>query len=601
MNNLINTLQDIKGFFDNKRLANPLQEEKPSLKLGHSMTTKGSRPLYFRSPTEPPDNKSDSTAIRKSFSNISSFVASGTLKQVNLNYMVNFMDLLLQKFKTDLSFHIANSSIISRLQSESTSSRAELSLIKNLLDFECFTLHTKKEKPYFYKAEAIVDRYRLMVSTLEEGLNSLRKENLMKAVAFFDENEFQKCTMKYFSPSLFEHQYFRIVCSELFRFMRSHKLSEPNQHNIQPSFDNLKLFIYGISFPSPFAEDYPLHQAVFSSNLPMIRRICAREKSPVFSGHIEQSDPLGVTPLMLAILLGNKDAALILTNHGANPKHRSYPYARTPLEEAIFRKNRSMVKLLLLAKINIKQAQWEENKQHLVEFLKKIPDFSFEMNWECDSKIIPFVKKVTPSDTYKVYKRGSSIRIDLSLLGWSKLKSIRGNSSIIFNGNGAEEGKLLMIDHIKKHSVDILSEVNSLALENKVDELIKHEQMNSEIKANNVVFKPATTWKGENVKTNINGYDCAKFIAKGTFSLLFTRRNVLLDIDAHDFESFEQYFDCVLRQPLWILEDNTGLIIILCANSLITIYSRSGRLESESIYESETFCRFLSSSCEGSV
>ncbi len=212
-----------------------------------------------------------------------------------------------------------------------------------------------------------------------------------------------------------------------------------------------------------------------------------------------------------------------------------------------------------MASISVKQTHWEDNKEYLIDFLKTVPDFSFEMSWECDSKIIPFVKKVTPSDTYKVYKRGNSIRIDLSLLGWSKLKSIRGNSSIIFNGNGAE-GKLLMIDHIKKNSVDILADVNSLALENKVDELIKHEQMNSEVKAENVVFKPATNWRGENIKSNVNGYECDKCIAKGTFSLLFTKRNVLNEINPKDFEKFEHYMDCTLQQPLWILEDHTGTI-----------------------------------------
>ena len=266
---------------------------------------------------------------------------------------------------------------------------------------------------------------------------------------------------------------------------------------------------------------------------------------------------------MLAVLLGNKDVVLALTNLGANPKHRSYPYARTPLEEAIYKKNRGIIKILVLASTYIKQAYWTENKKSLIKSLAKMPDFSFEMNWECDSKIIPFVKKVAPSDTYKVYKRGSSIRIDLSLLGWSKLKSVRGNSSIIFNGLGGEEGKLLMVDHIKKTSVDILTEMNVLLLENKVDELLKHEQIKSEVRAENVVFKPVTTWKGDNAKAQVNGYDCTKCIAKGTFSLLFTRRNVLVEVEAKAFDSFEHYFEQVVHEPLWILEEKTGILHIV--------------------------------------
>jgi len=48
------------------------------------------------------------------------------------------------------------------------------------------------------------------------------------------------------------------------------------------------------------------------------------------------------------------------------------------------------------------------------------------MKWECESKFIPFIKKVTPSDDYKIYKKGNNIRIDLTLSGWSKFRCIRG-------------------------------------------------------------------------------------------------------------------------------------------------------------------------------
>ena len=558
MNNILNTLQDIKGFFNSKPTSGSRFEGSPFSQTQHPRSPKINHPIFFRSPTEPPDNKSDSTSIRKSLSNSASFINPDMLKQVNLNFVLDFMSYILRKFKTELNFLIAHSSSISKVQCEPSIQKPELNMIRNILNFESFILHNKKEKPSFYKVESIINRFRTMVEVLEEGTDILNQENLTKSLPFFDENEFQKCLMKHFPQSLFEQEYFLVTCSELYRFMRNERFAEPTHINVQTSFDNLKLFLYGIRFPTPYSEDYPLHQAVYTSNLALVRRISAREKSPVFHAHIEQADPAGITPLMLAVLLGNKDAALILTNHGAHPKHRSFPYARTPLEEAIHRKNRSMIKILLMASISVKQNHWEENKDYLIEFLKKVPDFSFEMSWECDSKIIPFVKKVTPSDTYKVYKKGSSIRIDLSLLGWSKLKSIRGNASIIFNGSGVEEGKLLMIDHNKKTSIDILADVNSLVLENKVEELIKHEQMHSEVKAENVVFKPATTWRGESIKSNINGYDCTKCIAKGTFSLLFTKRNVLSDIDAKQFEKFEQYFEYIMNQPLWILEDNAG-------------------------------------------
>lgn len=39
-----------------------------------------------------------------------------------------------------------------------------------------------------------------------------------------------------------------------------------------------------------------------------------------------------------------------------------------------------------------------------------------------------------PSDTYKVYKQGSNVRIDTTLLGFDHANWQRGNRSYIFKG-----------------------------------------------------------------------------------------------------------------------------------------------------------------------
>ena len=73
------------------------------------------------------------------------------------------------------------------------------------------------------------------------------------------------------------------------------------------------------------------------------------------------------------------------------------------------------------------------------------------MSFKCKSSFIPFIKSITPSDTYKIYKQGSNIRLDMSLIGFKKLKSIRGNLSVIFKGRGQEnEGELFVVDHDSK-------------------------------------------------------------------------------------------------------------------------------------------------------
>lgn len=50
--------------------------------------------------------------------------------------------------------------------------------------------------------------------------------------------------------------------------------------------------------------------------------------------------------------------------------------------------------------------------------IENIPDFSFEMKYECESNVIPFVKSLTPSDVYKIYKKGKKMRIDFTLAAY---------------------------------------------------------------------------------------------------------------------------------------------------------------------------------------
>lgn len=63
---------------------------------------------------------------------------------------------------------------------------------------------------------------------------------------------------------------------------------------------------------------------------------------------------------------------------------------------------------------------------------------------------VPLISRLCPNDTYKIYKSGSKIRIDTTLVGFGDPPNWkRGNTSYIFSGY--EDGAVFMeVDHINK-------------------------------------------------------------------------------------------------------------------------------------------------------
>ena len=98
-----------------------------------------------------------------------------------------------------------------------------------------------------------------------------------------------------------------------------------------------------------------------------------------------------------------------------------------------------------------------------------MPDFKVDLNLTCDSNWFPVFSSVAPSDTYKIYKCGSNLRLDMTLLGLQKFNLIKGNISVLYKGRGTEnEGNLLIID-------------NKLQTVNNIFNRNKENKINSEI------------------------------------------------------------------------------------------------------------------------
>lgn len=75
----------------------------------------------------------------------------------------------------------------------------------------------------------------------------------------------------------------------------------------------------------------------------------------------------------------------------------------------------------------------QSRRPKLIEALSRIPDFEMDLRWEFYSWV-PIVKRFLPSDTCTLSKRGSSIRLDTTLVDFSDRSWQRGNITFIFKG-----------------------------------------------------------------------------------------------------------------------------------------------------------------------
>ncbi|CAB1337264.1 unnamed protein product [Coregonus sp. 'balchen'] len=155
-------------------------------------------------------------------------------------------------------------------------------------------------------------------------------------------------------------------------------------------------------------EAFPFHFLVWNNQyLELERQLQKNEEN------VDSLDQRGRTPLELAVCLGHLESTRVLLRHSADPTHCN-------------------------------AQSWTE----LLSKLRRAQDFYVEMKWEFTSWV-PLVSKVCPSDVYRVWKSGSCLRVDTTLLGFEHMTWLKGRRSYIFKGE--ENGAVVMeVDHDKQ-------------------------------------------------------------------------------------------------------------------------------------------------------
>ena len=154
-----------------------------------------------------------------------------------------------------------------------------------------------------------------------------------------------------------------------------------------------------------------LHSLVWDNALAELGKALAPDVIP---HNQEAREPHGRTALMLVVSLGRVDAAKLLIMVGANVNTECDGWS---VQEATSTGDHDLVQLVLDTRDRQPYSARLGGIPELPKKLKDNPDFFVEMTWEITSWV-PLVSHMFPSDKYRVYKGGSSVRLDTTLLGF---------------------------------------------------------------------------------------------------------------------------------------------------------------------------------------
>lgn len=236
-------------------------------------------------------------------------------------------------------------------------------------------------------------------------------------------------------------------------------------------------------------------------------------KADAISATIDRRDvPNRDTPLHLAVKFADETATEMLMLAGADWSLQN-EQGWSALQEAICNREEAIAKIIVRQYQPLAWAKWCRRLPRLIGTMRRMGDFYMEITFHFESSVIPFISRIAPSDTYKIWKRGANLRADMTLAGFDGFRIQRSDQSVLFLGDGSEDGKvppgsLCMITHKDKEIMNALDGAGAPATEAEVkNEVTAMSQTNifrPGIDVTQAVLIPQTTWKRQE-KTEMVG------------------------------------------------------------------------------------------------
>ncbi|KAI4338218.1 hypothetical protein L6164_016562 [Bauhinia variegata] len=185
--------------------------------------------------------------------------------------------------------------------------------------------------------------------------------------------------------------------------------------------------------------------------------IAEEEKADQISAVVDRRDvPNHDTPLHIAAKLGDKTATEMLMLAGASKTLNKQ--GLSALKIAIANRHRKIAMIIVRHSWPQLNMKWHRRLPRYIATLRRMTDFYMEISFHFESSVIPFISRIAPSDTYKIWKRGGNMRADMTLAGFDGLKIKRADKSLLFLGDSLEDEKksnssLYIVSHKKKEVI----------------------------------------------------------------------------------------------------------------------------------------------------
>ncbi|VDM45284.1 unnamed protein product [Toxocara canis] len=292
-----------------------------------------------------------------------------------------------------------------------------------------------------------------------------------------------------------------------------------------------------LTFDMADQEQFPLHRAAFFNDTQSIMMLIKN------GADLYEQDMHGNTALHISTMLGHREATALLLAHNAPVKVKNKE-GWNSLMEAVSYGDRQIITTMLRKLKAQSRESMTSRKPHLLRMLAELGDFYLELRWDFHSWI-PLLSRMLPSDVCKIYKRGTCLRLDTTLVDFNDRAWERGDISFIYNSTADKtRDQLVILDNKAKAGVfqRIRYEESDAELDEEVDVLMSSDIVSAQMSTKPITFERTMSgWIFKHEKAErVGEYDACYYTVEGMSLVTRKRREHLTAEDIKKNKAFMQ-------------------------------------------------------------